>query len=79
MKNISRQSKCQDRGGGKMAGEHDGWVVKSFFSTIPTLLPWTFALTRKGAIQNWGLGWKQGSRLGRLKVVKVKLIEVEVK
>ncbi len=60
-----------------MAEKYDGWVVISFYTKTPTLLPWTFSLTRKGAIQNWGIGWEKGRKAGWQKVVKVKLVEVK--
>lgn len=57
--------------------KHDGWVVKSYYTKTPALLPWTFALKRKGAIQKWGAGWEKGRKAGWQKLVKVKLVEVD--
>ena len=58
---------------------YDGWVMKTFYSRTPTLMPWSFHETRKEVIEwyvlNTGDDWKKERQKGQLKIVKVKLVE----
>ena len=60
---------------------YDGWVIKSLYTRTPFLMPWSFNETRRGVIEWYEFStsddWKKERRKGRLKIVKVKLVEVE--
>ena len=65
-----------------MSKKHDGWVIKSFMGRNPWLIYGFFEETRSKVIERYddmfGVGcWKAQRKRGALKIVKVKLVEVE--
>ena len=61
--------------------KYDGWVIKSFYAKNPFLLIGTFHETRKEVIDWYEISvepfWEKERRKGYLKIVKVRLVEVE--
>ena len=61
--------------------DYDGWIIKNIAWRNPFYLLWTFAPTRKEAIQEfeetWEADYSTRRRRGEVRAVKVKLMEVK--
>jgi len=64
-----------------MSEKYDGWCVKSYWEETPSLISCSFGVRRIDVIKYWeadipGL-WRKQRRMGMVKCVKVRLVEVE--
>lgn len=65
-----------------MKEKYDGWCIKNIWADPPDILPWFFERTKEMVIAKYekmrGRGmWEKKRKSGHLKLVRVRLVEVE--